>query len=620
MIVVCAAPVTASHALALLQRGGYKGVQSMLSRVMVGFAGATVAGAPLLLIAVRGRQVTCSTATSPDACAFPVYALSMLGPIAVLLLGMWVGYGKLTDKRISRWKPHLAQFVMFALCVATPLASAVWFTTGDTPIPWLQALLLAYLYLRVVTSFMVLWGWMLLMISHIMWTTYALAELSASVLSDLSLRHGLVRPARIAQASAAPERSKESQRAMVQCGAAGLGIIDSAFLDPREPSHVMFLLTVRQVIETIGDNLLKGSYGVILVGCLSLALVFLGGMGARLVFPDVLGPVEAAPFYAAAAGLALVVAVGLLVFIVSAAADSNQAHKQFKTTMASLQASASFWVTSFATARPEAGQGAGRAPGGGGEAEGKPLEARPSKPGTPSPPTEAKTSAPKEGLAPPPTLLRPLVPQGLVTEFDAPRTATAVYHGMPRESSTSPDTQDGRTLEFMTQVLAKCTGTARIQETRHAVMVRTSPACDAPVCGVLRRRVPYLAHGFAIDEAGNRWMKVAVTPSSGEAEAASPGWALEAALGLTVDGLPAHMPPSAVDVMRERQRLAGVRALPEQERCERVWRLLTAALNDAELSPLQLKLFGVVMDAKLRAALVSGAITLTTAIVGTVSG
>ena len=65
---------------------------------------------------------------------------------------------------------------------------------------------------------------------------------------------------------------------------------------------------------------------------------------------------------------------------------------------------------------------------------------------------------------------------------------------------------------------------------------------------------------------------------------------------------------------------AGHEPAPLPQQRTQAWRLLTAALQDSALSPMSLRLFGIPLDAKLRAGLISAAVTIASLVANQVAG
>ena len=90
------------------------------------------------------------------------------------------------------------------------------------------------------------------------------------------------------------------------------------------------------------------------------------------------------------------------------------------------------------------------------------------------------------------------------------------------------------------------------------------------------------------------------------------GWVAAQALRLRgfMDPLPRHTVQAAIASVQ-----AGHQPPPLATQRTQAWRLLTAALQDTALSPMTIQMFGIALDAKLRAALISATITIVSLLV-----
>lgn len=205
-----------------------------------------------------------------------------------------------------------------------------------------------------------------------------------------------------------------------------------------------------------------------------------------------------------------------------------------------------------------------------------------------------------------------------------------------------------------------------------AALVFAEPRVDEGAIAVIDGCDPYVVHGLHIDEFDTQWLKVEIgeedqtnrVAGDGSGEAAKPSTAV-VHVGATgqssdVSGLPgsggkqhngdaglATAAPPPPDGARRfgwlparsmvqrvfmdplpRRTVAAVVAkvqaghepapLPQQR--TQAWRLLTAALQDSALSPMSLRLFGIPLDAKLRAGLISAAVTIASLVANQVAG
>lgn len=195
-----------------------------------------------------------------------------------------------------------------------------------------------------------------------------------------------------------------------------------------------------------------------------------------------------------------------------------------------------------------------------------------------------------------------------------------------------------------------------------AGLVFAEPRVDADAIAVLDGNDPYVVHGLVVDEYDTQWLKVeigeemarfskdsaAAAPDAGapsvdstviQVGAGKPGAALSVdtaaqegeetkeqvtaqqlpldgrtfgwvaaqtmALRTFMDPLPRHTVAAFVASTQ-----AGHKPAPLAQQRHQAWRLLTASVQDSALSPMSLRLFGIALDAKLRAGLISAAVTI----------